>query len=298
MTTPARPFGAVLTAMATPMTHDGEIDFDAVRALAKYLVEQGNDGLVVSGTTGESPTTHAPEKVNIIHAVRDAVGADVSIVAGGGSNDTAHAVRMAEQAAEAGADGVLSVVPYYSKPSQRGVIAHFTAVASATELPVMLYDIPGRTGIPLLPDTLDELAARHTIVAVKDATGDVAAAKASMERTGMSWYSGDDPLNLEFLRAGAAGFVSVASHAASALFAQMVKAHDAGDDALADKISAQIAPIVDAIMGAGLGAVYGKAAAQALGVIPDRTMRLPHLALNPREYEELIAALAAAGVKV
>lgn len=291
-----RPFGAVLTAMATPMRLDGEIDLDATAALARHLVDHGSDGLVVSGTTGEAPTTHSPEKVAIIEAVRAAVGPDVPIVAGAGSNDTAHAVRMAEQAAAAGADGLISVTPYYSRPSQAGIVAHFTAIATATDLPVMIYDHPGRSGTHLAPETLDELAQRDTIVAVKDATGDVNAARYSMERTGLVWYSGDDPLNLDFLRAGAAGMVSVAAHVAGDSYAAMVAAHDAGDDAAAQAIADGVAPLVEAVMGRGLGAPYAKAAMQALGVIPERAMRLPHLPLNPREYDELREALEKAGL--
>jgi 4-hydroxy-tetrahydrodipicolinate synthase len=267
----------VLTAMVTPMSENGDIDYAAAVRLATYLLEHGNDGIVLSGTTGESPTTHVPEKADLIRAVRAAVGPDVTLVAGAGSNDTAHAIRMAEVSAEAGADGLLSVVPYYSKPSQRGVIAHFKAIADATDLPLMVYDIPGRTGIRLAPATLDALGQIDTIVAVKDATGDVAAAEKSIARTGMAWYSGDDALNLAFLRAGAAGMVSVVSHVASDRFAAMVKAHDAGD-------------------AAGLGAVTAKGAMQVLGVIPSRAMRLPHVPLDDEEYAALRAALATAGL--
>ena len=296
MIPPFRPFGAVLTAMVTPMRADGSIDFGAVSRLASYLVEKGCDGLLVSGTTGEAPTTHAPEKVELIEVVRKAVGPKIPILAGAGSNDTAHAVRMAEQAAEAGADGLLVVVPYYSKPSQRGVIAHFQAVAESTDLPVMIYDIPGRVGIKLAPATLDALSQIDTIIAVKDATGDVAAAAATIGRTGMAFYSGDDSLNLAFLEAGAAGMISVTSHVAADRYAAMVAAHDAGDDAAAKAISVGLEPVVDALMGTGLGAVTAKAAMQLLGVIPSRAMRLPHVPLDETEYAALRAALAAAGI--
>ncbi len=293
-----RPFGAVLTAMVTPMTDDGEIDYASVGRLAMYLLDNGNDALVVSGTTGESPTTHAPEKIELIGAVRGAVGPDVTIIAGAGSNDTAHAIRMAEQAAAAGADGLLSVVPYYSKPSQRGIVAHFEAIAGATDLPVTIYDIPGRTGIRLAPSTLDALGQVDTIVAVKDATGDVEAAAKSMERTGMAWYSGDDALNLDFIRAGAAGVVSVAAHVVGPAIARMIAAHDAGDDAAARAAQDEASPAIEAIMGTGLGAVTAKAAMQALGVIPTRAMRLPHVPLDEDEYSALCDALRAAGVRL
>ncbi len=297
MIQPFRPFGAVLTAMVTPMTDEGDIDYAAVGRIASYLVDRGCDGILVSGTTGEAPTTHAPEKVELILAAKEAVEGKATVIAGAGSNDTAHAVRMAEQAAEAGADGLLVVVPYYSKPSQRGVIAHFQAVADATDLPIMVYDIPGRVGIKLAPATLDALGEIDTIVAVKDATGDVPAAERSMARTGMAWYSGDDALNLDFLKVGAAGMVSVVAHVAADRYASMVKAFDDGDVAAAEAISAELEPVVAAIMGTGLGAVTAKAAMQALGIIPSRAMRLPHVPLDDTEYAALRAALAAAGVK-
>ncbi len=294
---PFRPFGTVLTATVTPMSDDGEIDYASVGRLARYLVDHGSDGIVVSGTTGESPTTHSPEKIELIRVVREAVGSRVTVVAGASSNDTIHAARMAEQAAEAGADGLLSVVPYYSKPSQRGVIAHFQAIAGSTDLPIMVYDIPGRVGIRLAPTTLDALAQVDTIVAIKDATGDVAAAKESIARTGMAWYSGDDPLNLEFLLAGAVGVVSVASHVVGPAIARMVAAYDAGDIEGARQAQKEADPAISALMGTGLGAVTAKAAMQILGVIPSRAMRLPHVPLDDEENEALRAALAAAGVK-
>ncbi len=298
MTDSARPFGSLLTAMVTPMHADGEIDFAALQHLAKFLVAQGNDGLVVSGTTGEAPTTHAPEKVEIIEAVRDAVGKDVYIVAGAGSNDTAHAVRMAEQAAAAGADGVLALVPYYSKPQQAGIVAHIKAIASASSLPVMLYDIPGRTGIALSDDSFDVLADVTNIVANKDATGQVAAAKDRIERTGLAWYSGDDPLTLEFLRAGAVGVVSVVSHVASPWIRAMIDAHHAGDTALAESWHEKLLPVVDAIMGRGPGGVMSKAALQAAGVIPSRATRLPYVPATDDEYAAIAEFLREAGLPI
>jgi len=296
MTSAQRPFGAVLTAMVTPMFDNGDIDFEAAQRLALHLVDHGNDGLVLSGTTGEAPTTHAPEKVDLIRAVRDAVGDRAIIVTGAGSNDTAHAVRMAEQGAQAGADGILALVPYYSRPSQAGIVAHLTLIAEASDLPVMLYDIPGRTGVALSDQSLDVLATRDTIIAVKDATGNVPQARERRERTGLAWYSGDDNLNLDFLRAGAAGVVSVAAHVCGDTYARMIAAHDAGDTAGADAAMASAMPVIDAIMGAGPGAVMAKAACQAIGVLDGRHMRLPHLAASPHEYADLVSALRAAGV--
>jgi len=296
MTETVRPFGALLTAMVTPMDADGEIDFDATQHLARWLVSQGNDGLVLSGTTGEAPTTHAPEKVDLILAVREAVGADVHIIAGAGSNDTAHAVRMAEQAAEAGADGVLALVPYYSKPQQAGIVAHIGAIAKASSLPVMLYDIPGRTGIALTDASYDALAVLPTVVANKDATGNVAASKDRIARTGLAWYSGDDPLTLEFLREGAVGVVSVVSHVASPWIRAMIAAHDANDAGLADAWHERLLPVVDAIMGRGPGGVMSKAALQAAGVIPSRATRLPYMPATDEEYAAIAAFLRDAGL--
>ncbi|MDN4479561.1 4-hydroxy-tetrahydrodipicolinate synthase [Demequina muriae] len=290
-----RPLGTVLTAMVTPMHADGTIDIDSTIVLANHLLDHGSDGLVISGTTGEAPTTHAPEKLELTRALVDAVGHRATLIAGAGSNDTAHAVMMAEQATEAGVDGVLALVPYYSKPSQKGVVAHLRAIAGATDLPVMLYDIPGRTGIALSDGSLDELAEVANIVANKDATADVAAAKDRIARTGLAWYSGDDPLTLEFMRAGAAGVVSVSAHVAGERIAAMIAAHDAGDTGLADSLHDALLPVHDAIFN-GPGASNAKAAMQLLGVIPSRHMRLPLLPLDDDELDALAAALRAAGV--
>src|ERR1700677_3035211 len=182
----ARPFGRLLTAMVTPMADDGSVDFDAAASLAAHLVAHGHDGLVLNGTTGEAPTTHAGEKAELIHTVVDAVGDPAVVVAGAGSNDTQHAVRMAEQAAQAGAHGLLVVSPYYSRPSQEGIYRHTVAVADATDLPVMLYDVPGRTVVRYSPGTLLRLAGHPHVVAVKDATGDVQAALRVIAETGLA----------------------------------------------------------------------------------------------------------------
>lgn len=293
----SRPFGTVLTAMVTPMHEDGSIDIDSAIALAHYLIDHGSDGLVVSGTTGEAPTTHAPEKLELTTALVEAVGDRATIVAGAGSNDTAHAVMMAEHAEQAGADGVLALVPYYSKPSQKGVVAHLSAIAASSSLPVMLYDIPGRTGVALTDESYDALAEVATIVASKDATGDVATAKDRIARTGLAWYSGDDPLTLEFLRAGAAGVVTVSGHVVGARVAAMIAAHDAGDAGLADSIHEELLPVHEAIFN-GPGAANAKAAMELLGVIPGRHMRLPLLPLDDDEVAVLASALRAAGVPI
>jgi 4-hydroxy-tetrahydrodipicolinate synthase len=293
---PARPFGAVLTAMVTPMTTAGGVDLDAAVRLATHLVAHGHDGLVLNGTTGEAPTTHAPEKSDLIAAVVAAVGDRAVVVAGAGSNDTAHAVRMAEQAAAAGAHGLLVVSPYYSRPSQEGIYRHSVAVADATGLPVMLYDVPGRTVVRYAPDTLDRLAAHEKIVAVKDATGDVYGAVRTMARTGLAYYCGDDPLNLAFLAHGAAGVVSMVGHVVGDELASIVRALDAGDLALARKVFVSIVPAIELICGSGNGAVRAKVALELLGILRSRTMRLPQVAADDDEVAVVRAAMLAAGL--
>ena len=220
--TATRPFGSVLTAMVTPMTAAGAVDLDAAVSLAKHLVEQGNDGLVLNGTTGEAPTTHAPEKAALVAAVVEAVGDRAFVVAGAGSNDTAHAVRMAEQAAAAGAHGLLVVSPYYSRPSQEGVYRHIRSVVDSTDLPVMLYDVPGRSGVRIAPATVARLAEHERVVAVKDASGDLYGAASAIARTGLAWYSGDDSAYLALLAHGAAGIVSVVGHVAGRRLAEVL----------------------------------------------------------------------------
>ena len=292
---PARPFGALLTAMVTPFTPDGAVDLEAARALATWLVDNGNDGLVLNGTTGEAPTTHSPEKADLVAAVVDAVGDRAVVVAGAGSNDTLHAARMAEQAAAAGADGILIVSPYYSRPSQEGVARHMEAVAEAGGKPVMLYDVPGRTGVRLSPGAYERLAAHPLVVATKDASGDVAAAAGLAASTGLAWYSGDDALLLPFLAHGGAGLVSVAAHAVPAAFAAAITAWDAGDHRGALAAFRTTLPAIGALNGAGFQAVLAKAAVEALGVVSGRTVRLPLVEASDDEAAAVRAGLVAAG---
>src|SRR3569833_1392919 len=220
----AAPFGRMLTAMVTPMTADGAVDYDGAARLAAYLVDQQrNDGLVVSGATGESPTTTAGEDERLLQTVIAAVGA------GGGTNNTVHTLKLARQAEAAGAHGLLVVTPYYNKPPQEGLARHFTTVADATGLPVMLYDIPGRTGTPIATETLLRLAEHPRIVAVKDAKGDLFASSRVMAETDLVFYSGDDALNLPWLSVGAAGFVSVDGHVVGADLHEMIDAYLGGD---------------------------------------------------------------------
>lgn len=295
-TSPARPFGALLTAMVTPMAPDGSVDIDAAARLAVHLVDHGHDGLVLNGTTGEAPTTHAPEKADLIRAVVAAVGDRAVVVAGAGSNDTLHAARMAEQAAAAGAHGLLVVSPYYSRPSQEGIYQHTVTVADATDLPVMLYDVPGRTVVRYSLATLERLAAHERIVAVKDATGDVQGALRAIAVTGLDWYSGDDGLLLPFLSVGAVGLVSMSAHLVGDDLAAVIGLFAQGDVVAARERFLAVLPVVDLICGSGNGALRSKLSLALLGLIPSATMRLPHAAPDEAEVAEVRAALVAAGL--
>ena len=269
------PLGRVLTAMVTAFHDDGSVDLEGTARVATWLVDHGNDGLVVSGTTGESPTTSVAEDGDLLRAVKDAVGDRATVVAGVGTNATAHSVELAEQAQKLGADGVLVVTPYYNKPTQEGVLAHFRTVARACDLPVMLYDIPGRTGIAIAPDTYRRVAEEDNVVAVKDAVGDLARGVRLMAETGLAFYSGDDVLNLGWLTHGGSGVVSVVGHVAGAQYAAMHEAVAAGDLARAHALYASLLPLVDVVMGRAQGAMTAKAALQLLGVLDNRNVRLP-----------------------
>ena len=294
--THARPFGALLTAMVTPMRDDGSVDLAAAAALATHLVDHGHDGIVLNGTTGEAPTTHAREKADLISVVVEAVGDRAVIVAGAGSNDTQHAVRMAEQAAEAGAHGLLVVSPYYSRPSQEGIYRHSVAIADATALPVMLYDVPGRTVVRYSRATLARLAEHPRVVAVKDATGDVQSALAVIADTGLAYYSGDDGMLLPFLSVGAVGLVSMAAHLVGDELASVIAQFDAGDTAGARATFLSVLPAIDLICGSGNGALRAKLTLSLLGLIPSPAMRLPQAEADAEEVIEVRAGLIAAGL--
>jgi 4-hydroxy-tetrahydrodipicolinate synthase len=282
----AAPFGRVLTAMVTPFTREGELDLDAAQKVASYLVDNGSDGLVVSGTTGESPTTTVAEDGRLLAAVLEAVGDRASVVAGVGTNDTRHSIELAQQARQIGAHGTLIVTPYYSKPPQSGLLAHFTEVARAGgDTPVMLYDIPGRSGVTIADETYAAMADNPLIVAVKDAVGDLDRGAWLINDIGIKVYSGDDPANLPWLAIGASGIVSVVSHAASRQYADLVAAVDAGDLPTARTINHALQPAVRAMMNHTQGAITAKAALQLLGVLDHRTMRAP----LPQATEEEVA---------
>lgn len=292
MTTP--PFGRLLTAMVTPFTADGEVDYQRAGELAARLVDDGNDGLVISGTTGEAPTTHRAEKSDLLRAVVDAVGGRAHVIAGCGSNDTVHAVGMAQDAAKAGATGVLVVTPYYNKPPQAGVIAHTVAVAESTDLPMMLYDIPGRTGLAMAEQTIVELARHPQVVAMKDAKLDLESTSWILRETELAYYSGQDALTLPLMAIGAVGVVGTSTHLVAARTKQMIDAFLAGDLATARTLHEQLLPIFTGIFRTQ-GTILVKAALQllAFGV---GGVRLPLVEATADEVATLTADLAAAGV--
>jgi 4-hydroxy-tetrahydrodipicolinate synthase len=293
----AAPFGRVLTAMVTPFTPEGELDLDAAQKVASYLVDQGNDGLVISGTTGESPTTTVEEDGRLLSAVIEAVGDRATVVAGVGTNDTRHSIELAQQAKKAGADGLLIVTPYYSKPPQSGIVAHVNEVAKAGEdVPVMLYDIPSRTAVQIANETYDELTRNPLVVAVKDAVGDLNRGAWLMRETGIKIYSGDDPVNLPWLAMGASGVVSVVSHAAARQYADMVAAVDAGNLIEARSINDRLLPAVKAMMTYTQGAITAKVALQLLGVLEHRTMRAPLPEATDEEVAIIRDGLVASGL--
>lgn len=288
-------FGTVSVAMVTPFDSDGALDLDAGRALAAHLVERGVDSLVLAGTTGESPTTSVEEKISLLAAVKREVGSSAAIIAGAGSNDTRKSVELAKRSADAGADGLLVVTPYYSKPSQDGLVAHFSAVAEATDLPICLYDIPGRSGIPIDPETIRELATLPTVQAVKDAKGNFHQAAPLIQETGLAWYSGDDPLNLPWLSVGATGVISVVGHAAPQLLRELVTSFEEGDLARTREINANTIAVLarqQALLG---GATFAKAALRLQGVDAGEP-RLPVVPATADQVEALRADMEKAGV--
>lgn len=295
-TPPARVFGSVSVAMVTPFHEDGSLDIDSTVHLADHLVQQGCDSILLSGTTGESPTTHQPEKDDLVREVKAALKGRAFVLAGAGSNDTAHAVRIAQGAQEAGADGLLVVAPYYNRPSQEGVYQHILAITEASDLPVMIYDIPGRTGVTLEFDTLRRLSDHPRILAVKDATGDVAGGFVKMAETGLEYYSGDDGLNFAWLAHGASGVISVAGHVIASQLRALVSAVDAGDLPTARAEAVKQLPVIDAIMGGGQGAVMAKEALKLTGVLPSATLRLPLVGASKSQLADLADTLRGQGL--
>ncbi|MFE2211297.1 4-hydroxy-tetrahydrodipicolinate synthase [Streptomyces canus] len=297
MTTTTPPFGRALCAMITPFDEAGALDLDGAQALADHLVREGCDGLVLSGTTGESPTTTDAEKAALVMAVQEAVGERASVVAGVGTFDTRHTVELALVAEKAGADGVLVVSPYYSRPPQDALEAHFREVADASGLPVMLYDIPGRTGTRIEPETMIRLAEHPRIVAVKDCSYDLLGTQKVLNRTELAYYAGCDEHILALYAVGAAGYVSTVANVVPAQLRAVLDTFEAGDTPVSARLQQRATPLIEAMMSAGLpGTVTAKALLHALG-LPAGPVRAP---LRPAgreaadgllaEYERLVAA--------
>jgi 4-hydroxy-tetrahydrodipicolinate synthase len=295
MRTPA-PFGRLITAMITPFAKDGSIDWDGVATLATHLADHGHDAIAVNGTTGEAPTTKSSEKLEIIKVVKSTVGSRVKVLSGAGDNETSYTVEQAKRSADAGADGLLIVTPYYNKPPQAGIEAHFKAVASATDLPIMMYDIPGRTGVEIESDTIVRLFELPNIVALKDAKGNLAATSDVIARCGIPVYSGDDILNLPFLSIGAVGFVSVCGHTVGSELKEMLDAWFAGDTARALEIHQKLIPVFKGTFKTQ-GAILTKAAMNLMG-LPGGTTRLPLVDATPAQIATLREDLIAGGVQL
>ena len=296
MTGTNAPFGRLLTAMATAFKANGEVDLEGTARIASHLVDHGHDGVVVSGTTGESPTTTVAEDGEILAAVKDAVGDRATVIAGVGTNSTAHSIELAQQAEKIGVDGLLLVTPYYNKPGQAGVLHHFRSVVEATGVPVMLYDVPGRTGTTIALDTYAQVASYDTVVAVKDAVGDFARG-VRIQEMGYALYSGDDAANLGWLAHGAAGFVSVVGHVAGDQLKAMITAWERGDTTEALRVYTALLPAIDAVMGAAnYGATTAKAGLELLGVLDNRAVRGPLVALDDAEVAALRTGLEASGL--
>lgn len=291
----ARPFGRLVTAMITPMTADGAVDLDGAGRLATYLVdEQGNDALVINGTAGESPTTTDAEKEALVRAVLDAVGDRARIVAGVGTNDTRHTIELARAAEKAGAHGLLVVTPYYNKPPQSGLLAHFTAVASAVDTPVILYDIPHRSGVAIATETLVRAAEHPRIVAVKDAKDDVVATSWVTARTDLAFYCGSDAMTLAQLAVGAVGVVGTSTHFVGTATKNMILAYETGEVAEARRLHRQLLPLFTGIFKTQ-GTILTKAGLATLG-LPSGPVRSPLVDATDQELMTLRADAAAAGV--
>jgi 4-hydroxy-tetrahydrodipicolinate synthase len=294
MSTP--PFGRLLTAMVTPFAADGSVDLDAAAGLASYLVdEMGNDGLVISGTTGESPTTSDSEKADLLRAVLDAVGDRATVLTGVGTFNTEHTLDLAATAAKLGADGLLVVTPYYSKPPQAGILEHFWRVADSTDVPVMLYDIPGRAAAAIATDTMLRLAEHPRIIGVKDAKGDLAASARVIAESDLAYYSGDDAMTLPLLAVGAVGVVGTSTHFSAIGTRQMIEAYLAGDVASALRLHQQLLPIYTGIF-ATQGCILVKAGLRLLGREVGG-LRSPLIEATAAEVEGLRSAMAAAGLQ-
>lgn len=280
------PFGQVLVALVTPMTFDGEVDWPAVEKHMDDVIQGGADGIVVSGTTGETSTLTDAEKLELVRVGKSVAAGRAKIITGGPSNETAHAIQLARQSAEAGADGVMAVTPYYNKPTQAGVLTHFRMIADATDLPMILYDIPGRSGIPIKYETLLRAAQHPNILAVKDAKGDLSEVSRVLNETDLIYFAGDDAAALPTMAIGGVGVVGVTNNIAPHAYRTMVDAVNRGDLASATAAHKSLEPLVRATMTHVPGTVAAKYILHALGRIPSPRVRLP--LVGPEDHEAAI----------
>ncbi|NBQ92815.1 MAG: 4-hydroxy-tetrahydrodipicolinate synthase [Micrococcales bacterium] len=276
-------FGQVLVALVTPMTADGEVDWPATERHLDYIISSGADGVVVTGTTGETSTLTDDEKLQLVKVGKSVSSGRAKIITGGGSNETAHAIQLYKASEAAGADGVMIVTPYYNKPTQAGVLTHFRLIADATDLPVILYDIPGRTGIPIAFDTLVRAAKHPNIVAVKDAKGDFAQVSRVLNETDLLYFSGDDSNVLPHIALGATGLIGVTANIAPLAYREMVDATNRNDFHAALKVHNELEPLVRAAMTHVPGTVAAKYILHGLGLIESPRVRLP--LVGPEEAE-------------
>ena len=289
------PFGVMLTAMITPFQPDGSQDLNGAQRLASHLVDNlGHEGLVINGTTGEAATKTDAEDLALLQAVVEAVGDRATVVAGVGTNDTTHSISSAKAAQKVGVHALMAAAPYYNRPPQQGIFEHFWAIADSTELPLMTYDIPRRTGVAIETETLVRLAEHPRIIANKDAKGDLEASQWVMARTDLAWYSGEDSLNLALLALGAGGMVSVVGHLVGDRLAKMAKLFGNGEVEAARTINESLLPVYTGVFRAQ-GVILIKAALHLQG-LPSGPVRLPLVNATPSEIEQLRIDLAAGGV--
>ncbi len=286
MTHTGNPFGQVLVALVTPMTADGEVDWPAVEKHIDDVITAGADGIVVTGTTGETSTLTDPEKLKLVEVGKSVSAGRAKIITGGGSNETAHAIELYKASEQAGADGIMIVTPYYNKPTQAGILTHFRLVADATDLPVILYDIPGRTGVPIQYETILRLAKHPNILAVKDAKGDFSEVSRVLNQTDLLYFSGDDANALPHLSIGATGLIGVTANITAAPYRVIVDAVNRGDLAAATAAHRQLEPLVRAVMTHVPGTVAAKYILHGLGRISSPRVRLP--LVGPEEWEAAI----------
>ena len=275
MSTQNNPFGQVLVALVTPFAADGEVDWADVEKHIDDVINDGADGIVVTGTTGETSTLTDPEKLKLVEVAKDVAAGRAKIITGGGSNETAHAIELYKHSEKAGADAVMIVTPYYNKPTQAGVLTHFRMIADATDLPVILYDIPGRTGIPIKYETILRAAQHPNILAIKDAKGDFAEVSRVLNQTELLYFSGDDTNVLPHLSIGAVGLVGVTANIAAAPYRRMVDAINNNDLTTATREHKQLEPLVRAVMTHVPGTVAAKYILHGLGRIKSPRVRLP-----------------------